>query len=439
MCFVMSASVLIAWAFPANSGALEVGVVPDLTWGDSAAKQDRTTAALTDVHARWVRLNIDWSTAEPARGSYDGWWLQQYDGAVQRARSAGMKIVMMVYTTPSWASGSSDENAPPSNVADFAHFMSFVAKRYAGKVNAYEIWNEENYKRFWSTGPSASAYTALLKAAYPAVKAADPNARVAFGGLSTNDYTFVEQAYAAGAKPYFDVMVVHPYTCAGSPEEVRYSGERITEDSFTGYREVRASMLARGDDKPIWFTEFGWSTASAACGVSEATQADYLTKALTLAEQDPYVQVALWYNFRNNYYLFDANALEAQYGLMRTNFSVKPAYLAFKSHSQGSPAAPSLPPTNSPPTVELTAPTAGSKFDKTLVVSADAGDDKAVTRVEFRFDSRRIRIARKPPYTYTWRVPNRILPGTHTVEARAIDRDRATASDFVDVVRSTTP
>jgi hypothetical protein len=94
-------------------------------------------------------------------------------------------------------------------------------------------------------------------------------------------------------------------------------------------------MLARGDDKPIWFTEFGWSTSTKECGVSEATQADYLTKAYQLAAQDSYVQVAIWYNFRNNYWDHDADEIESRYGLLRTDFSTKPSYHAFKACATG--------------------------------------------------------------------------------------------------------
>jgi hypothetical protein len=107
-------------------------------------------------------------------------------------------------------------------------------------------------------------------------------------------------------------------------------------------------MLARGDDKPIWFTEFGWSTTSKQCGVSEATQADYLRRAFEYIKQDPYVEVATWYNFRNNFYDSDADDYEAQFGLMRTDFTKKPAYTAFKTYAQ-SPTATTPPPAEAPP------------------------------------------------------------------------------------------
>ena len=121
------------------------------------------------------------------------------------------------------------------------------------------------------------------------------------------------------------------------------SGGRITADSFTGYRELRASMLARGDAKPIWFTEFGWNTSTVKCnpgsgqwqgGVSEERQALYLRRAFKLVERDRYVKVAIWYNLRDNWWQRGADEPEARFGLLRADYSRKPAFYAFKAYAR---------------------------------------------------------------------------------------------------------
>src|SRR5207248_2957280 len=118
-----------------------------------------------------------------SKGVYDQKALQMEDTAITTAQSTGAKIIMMVNETPQWASGSTNRGVPPSNPADYAAFMHAMVARYAGKVAAWEIWNEENTSRFWAPNPDAAGYAALLKAAYPAVKSADPNTKVLFGGL----------------------------------------------------------------------------------------------------------------------------------------------------------------------------------------------------------------------------------------------------------------
>jgi hypothetical protein len=155
-----------------------------------------------------------------------------------------------------------------------------------------------------------------------------------FGGMSESDWQFLEGAYAAvpDLGNYYDAMAVHPYSPNTSPDYVGIDGGHITKDSFAGYREVRRVMLEHGNDKPMYFTEMGWSTTSQqGMGVSAQQQADYTTLAWKCMQQDSYVQVAILYSLRNNYWANDADNWEDQLGLTTTNWTHKPAYDAFRS------------------------------------------------------------------------------------------------------------
>jgi hypothetical protein len=319
-------AVLALAAPPAR--AVELGLVTDLTWGAAAADQEREYAALDDLGARWVRVEVNWAEVEPSRGAHHAWSLEQIDAAVRRNRAAGRQVVVMIGKAPQWASGAADQGTPPRDPADFARFAAFMARRYASDgVAGYEIWNEPNIGRFWGGRPDAASYVALLRAARAAIRAADPGARIVFGGLSTNDLAYVRAAYAAGAKGLFDVMALHPYSCDAFP------------GSFLGYRAVRELMVARGDARPMWFTELGWSTTSEPCGVSEAAQAERLEASIGLMDRDPYVQAVMFYNLRNNYWLRDADTTEARYGLLTSDFRAKPAYAALRAAAQRTAAA----------------------------------------------------------------------------------------------------
>ena len=88
------------------------------------------------------------------------------------------------------------------------------------------------------------------------------------GGLTGNDYPFLEGLYQAGAKGSFDAVGVHTDTACNinSPYTfLRGMDGRLIPDSFLAYREVHAVMLANGDDKPIWMTEMSWRTTDATC------------------------------------------------------------------------------------------------------------------------------------------------------------------------------
>jgi hypothetical protein len=91
-------------------------------------------------------------------------------------------------------------------------------------------------------------------------------------------------------------------------------------------------MLAHGTDKPMYLTEFGWATTSQpAMGVTAQQQADYTRQAFQCLQQDSYVQVAIVYELRNNWWANDADNWEDQLGLVTTGWGHKPAYDAFRS------------------------------------------------------------------------------------------------------------
>src|SRR3712207_59979 len=198
---------------------------------------------------------------------------------------------------------------------------------------------------FWPGGPDPAAYVTLLRAPYAAIKREDPAAKVIFGPTTGNNYEFVQQAYAAGAKGFFDAMAVHTDTACLVDSPTRYYREngKIARFTFLGYRSVREVMLANGDDRPIWMTELGWSANSLRCdrgrwagmkdaGVPEPVQAQYLREAYHCLREDPYVTVAMWFNNRD--INGDGSELDS-YGLWRKDGSHRPAYGAFRDVAAG--------------------------------------------------------------------------------------------------------
>ena len=330
-----------------------IGVVPDLTWGVSRSDMDRTVALLVDAGVSWVRMNVAWNLAEPeAKGVLDEGYLSDVDYAVAAVRAVGIDVLMPVADgVPYWASadpakglGSWIINWRPANMSDFADFVGRVVARYGPMgVRHFEVWNEPNSPHFWPSGVDAAEYTALLQATHPAIKAVDPGATVVLGGLSKSDYGYLEELYAAGAGSFFDVANVHPYTGVVDPTLCwdQAGTSRRALDAFCGIEEVRAVMEANGDaEKPLWLTELGWSSSASPFGVNEAQQAEFLTKALVKVEDYSYVEAVFVYNFRNTYWLHDdPSEWEANAGLIRTDFSPKPAYAALRAYVGLGPTA----------------------------------------------------------------------------------------------------
>jgi hypothetical protein len=140
----------------------------------------------------------------------------------------------------------------------------------------------------------------LLKTAYPAAKAGDPGTTVIGGVLSESDVPFTEALYANGIKGSFDAFSIHPYSHDWSPTRP-ITGSGVRSSFINGVPAVREVMVRNGDPKPMWLTEFGWSTSAVrgaepwANGVSDAVQAQYLTEAFATMRSWDFVEVGIWF------------------------------------------------------------------------------------------------------------------------------------------------
>ena len=92
-------------------------------------------------------------------------------------------------------------------------------------------------------------------------------------------------------------------------------------------------MVARGDPSGLWLTEFGFASCPAfpTC-VSEAQQARWTVQSIRIASCYPYVRGMTPFTIRDipgapQY----AQIFDAHFGLLRTDFSAKPAYSAVRS------------------------------------------------------------------------------------------------------------
>lgn len=437
-----------ASALAATAEAVEPGVVLGLRNGQANVN---ALEAPRDLGARWVRLYADWSAIETADNRYDPGPLGDIERRAAEYTARGQKVVVVVSYAPSWASGSGGKTAPPRDPAKYGEFLGFLAGRLQGRVAAWELWNEPDDGVHYKGGPEPDRYAAMLRAAYPAIKAADPAATVVTGGMVGNNYRFLEALYANGAKGSFDAVGVHTDTaCITSPPEEQYreADGRIGRFSFTGYREVRQSMLANGEDKPIWLTEMGWSTTPAQCdsgaragtkagGVSQAQQAEFLERAYRCLQNDGFVQVALWFSLQD---VDGATAHSHRFGLIDDGGQRKPAFSAFRRFAGDStPASRSCGSAvdTQAPRITLLAPREGQQYVDSLVVRARAVDEDRVKRMELYADGRRVPGSQKGGrFKLRWRRARHLSMGRHLITVKAYDGARNVGQASVTVERA---
>ena len=324
----------------------DVGVQAHLMWSDyTDAERLAIVNKMADAGLKWLRIDFGWSSIQPVNGtSYAQWYFDRADRVINAANARGMKVMLTFWRTPNWANGGLGTYAPPTNPNDFARAARYTAEYFKGRVHAYEVWNEPNLKGggFW-TG-TIPQYADLLIASYDDFHAGDPDAKVVAGSVVYNDDTWLKAMYDAGAGGYFDVISTHPYQ--GIADEAPELPDLGTKWRMSHVAAVRRLMVAEGDgDKPIWFSEFGWSdhsnesiTSNWERGVTAEQQADYMVRAIKyVAENHPYVKKMFWYNDRNQ----DAGKIQLDnYGLLNRDLSPKPVYTRVKNFLTAAQPAP---------------------------------------------------------------------------------------------------
>ena len=313
---------------------LQTGVEVFSLWRDWPVN---TTALqqVADSGSGWVRIGVGWcSLEERGPGQVSTWYQDRLDSTVEQALRLGLKPLATLGCTPTWLSGSQDLKALPRGEEQYRHYQriaTYLAQRYRGRIAAWEVWNEPDCSGGTCPNTPASDYVPVLRAGYAGIKAADPSATVISAGTSGANAQWIQGLYAAGAKGFFDALGLHPYQGpAAEPPEAPPAEHPYR---ITNVAKVREVMLSHGDGaKSIWFTEFGWTTGAGSgwsAGVDEATQADYLRRALRMVQNwYPYVSHAFVFTIRDR---DDWNAYENGFGLTRLDGSAKPALEALRS------------------------------------------------------------------------------------------------------------
>jgi hypothetical protein len=304
------------------------GVVAAVTWGIPRWEIYREVDAMKRAGVTLARINVPWSAIErTAKGSYNYSYLADIDYAVTLLSNAGIKIIMPIADgVPYWASADPDKRDgvwnvrwKPTYTCDYRDFCRFIADRYRSRVGHYEIWNEPNHPHFWPSGPSAGDYLPLLRSGYRGVKSVAPEAVVISGGISQNDWRYLDALYTAGGGEWCDAVATHAYPWADPAMCWRDGSGRFAGDSICGITEVRRVMLKYGDGaSQLWVTELGFSTSV----LDEATQAIFLRRALAWCSARPYIAGTCVYNLRER----GTSAYNRKLGLLHPNFAPKPAY-----------------------------------------------------------------------------------------------------------------
>ena len=354
----------VSGPWPADQFGYGIQIHGNATVGNPT---DTMSAVHDQLGLDWVKAQIQWWLVEPDQAT-DQWFF--YDAVIDEAHNKGLRLMLSVVGAPAWTRAAGGENGPPDDYAEYARFLTELLDRHPGKIDAIEVWNEQNLDREWTSanGISPEDYVRFLQVAYETIKAKDPNIIVISGALSptgngdwvrwADDFEYLDRALAAGMLNYAD--------CVGAHHNGYNIGPDVTADAAGGTTEAGVASFRGPFDNPhhswsfkttldtyaekiqavdpnmkLCVTEFGWASSE---GYSEIPtgfefardntlqeQADYITQAFTLMNESDDVWLAFLFNFDFGNKGSGPTDDPVPYSIVDTQGVPRPAYEAVSS------------------------------------------------------------------------------------------------------------
>lgn len=285
----------------------------------SISYTDRDISNMKNGGYSIFRSTIPWSSVEKEKGVYT---LPEFCiDRIDKIKENGIEALIVLSGNNSLY-GKNEFPKTNDEVEGFANFCSYVAGELKGRVKYYEMFNEPNaLHNIWGEN-----YVKLIKAAYPAIKAADPEAYVlgvSQAGIwwpTTCEATFMKQVFEAGGADYMDAVSVHPY-----PD----MSKKAVDENPVSYKAVMDCIIDAmcGAKLPIWITETGYSSVANEYGsISDDEQAAYEARLLVLYDEDGRADMMMKYQLRDLQENPEKDWDQAHCGLTFNNGTPKPNY-----------------------------------------------------------------------------------------------------------------
>jgi hypothetical protein len=254
---------------------------------NSGANPASTVESAKKLGVNWIKQQVRWSDIEPGPGQFNWEWI---DGIINDTNNAGLYVMLSVVTAPDWSRANSGggTHGPPDSYQEFGRFLAQLVDRYRGKIQAIEVWNEQNLDREWQApeGLNAAKYVELLRVAHEAIKGQDPNVIVISGALSPtggwtepdgrvtaiDDFAYFQDLLNAGLLNYADCVGAHHNGYNMPPDVAWDEGYNDPSATFRGPFDnphhswsFKSTLQGYYDmmqgQRKLCVTEFGWATA----------------------------------------------------------------------------------------------------------------------------------------------------------------------------------
>jgi hypothetical protein len=254
-----------------------IGAHSMLYLDDALSAKDAMFREAAAMGVSAIRLDIALSSVFVDPGGPPHWGgVDEYMQLAQRYR---LRVLANLLGTPWYmadcplpSASALDYRCPPHDAAAWGRDAGAIAAHTRGVIDDFEIVNEPD--GHWAFLGTPRQYAAMLASAYDAIHSANPNARVALGGLMSTGPSGKAWLRAMLAAPGLDAT--HTFDIANI--HIRTRANRVRTVIWR-WRRYFGSQGFRG---PLWVTETGypadstWQRDPAYRGGPEA-QARYLS------------------------------------------------------------------------------------------------------------------------------------------------------------------
>ncbi len=308
---------------------------------------------LLESGAQTIRNFVPWQTVEPVDTDPANFDWSDPDGRLYVARSdkSDLEIILTLEGNPDWAAPGIHRPLFDDAYDDFSEFVTALVERYDGDgiddapgspvMKYLELYNEPDNRssttsNSGSWGSDPDKYALMLSKAYAAAKAANPNIKIAFGGIA---YDFNSQPDDPFVKDFFPDVLDHlrdgNYSCGYCFDAMNvhgypaFNGNWTTKQGPGLYEKIEAvrDVLAGHGlrDMEMIITETGWhSNTTPNVGFSdEEIQARYVTE-LMVESRAANVSMMTWWM------LYDLPDYPFDNGLVSLTNQKKKAFTAFQ-------------------------------------------------------------------------------------------------------------
>ena len=297
---------------------------------------------IADCGYKWIRDGIQ------VKKDHDGnYRVYEHDLKwIRYAHSKGLKIIGLIHLI-----------RPEISIVEYKKQIDAILRETQNYVSVYELGNEphnfgwrKKYKGRWNGYEKNGKISKWVKehlkytnALADYIKKVKPDVTViGLGATSPTNFHYLN----LGVSKSLDGVVDHPYTYSMPPEKIPFGHNLTKRDgikigdknhSFAGLINSYVGHFKKtGKMRSIWLTEFGFTTfwfdgkneKGLFAGFTEKAQAVYIVRRFLECMVLP-VAAACQYDFMDDYASSQFGA-EANFGVIRADFSKKPAFYAIQ-------------------------------------------------------------------------------------------------------------